>query len=121
MTECSCITFCTNPSEVSLLDDHVSVGTVMPHTTAKVVDSELRDLPLGSNGELVLSGYLVFKEYYKNPEQTERTLIRDSDGRVWLRTGDLVNLSTAGTCTVIGRVKDMIKRGKFSNLGHRTI
>jgi mevalonyl-CoA ligase len=103
----------TNPPETSLLNDHVSVGTVMPHTAAKVVDSELRDLPLGSSGELLISGYLLFKEYFKNPEKTEETFLRDPDGTVWLRTGDLVALSTTGRCTVIGRFKDMIKRGEI--------
>ncbi|OKL56547.1 hypothetical protein UA08_08046 [Talaromyces atroroseus] len=111
MTECSCIHFMTDPSETSLLSDHISVGTVMPHTAAKVVDSELRDLPPGSSGELLISGYLVFKEYFKNPEKTAESFHKDSEGRVWLRTGDLVTLSTTGRCTVIGRVKDMIKRG----------
>ena len=112
MTELSCIVFLTIPSEFSLLDDHSSVGTVIPHTSAKVVDSDLKTLPPGSSGELLVSGYSVFQGYYKNPDKSAEALVRDSEGRQWLRTGDLVIISTAGRCTIIGRVKDMIKRGK---------
>jgi acyl-CoA synthetase (AMP-forming)/AMP-acid ligase II len=112
MTELSCISFMTTPSNVSLLDNHSSVGTLLPHTSAKVVDSDLNNLPPGVCGELLVSGYLVFQGYYSNPEKTEEAVMRDYQGRQWLRTGDLVTLSAAGECTVIGRVKDMIKRGK---------
>ncbi|KAL9636858.1 MAG: hypothetical protein Q9164_002562 [Protoblastenia rupestris] len=87
------------------------VGTVMPHTSAKVVDSDLKTLPPGSSGELLVSGYSVFQGYYKNPDKSEEALVRDSQGRQWLRTGDLGIITTAGRCTIIGRVKDMIKRG----------
>ncbi|KUI58618.1 Putative acyl-CoA synthetase YngI [Cytospora mali] len=111
MTEGSCIAFLTTPSEVSLLDDHSSVGTLMPHTSAKVVNDSLDALPLGSPGELLLSGYLVFQKYYKNPEKTSEALVEDIQGREWLRTGDLVTMDASGRCTIIGRVKDLIKRG----------
>lgn len=112
MTEGSCIAFLTVPSDVSLLDDHSSVGTLMPHTSAKVVNEALDALPLGSSGELLLSGYLVFQEYYKNPEKTSEAIVKDVQGTQWLRTGDLVKMDASGRCTIIGRVKDLIKRGK---------
>ncbi|KAL4904004.1 hypothetical protein BDW74DRAFT_168506 [Aspergillus multicolor] len=111
MTEASCIVFLTDPREVSLLSEHTSVGRVMPLTVAKVVDEQLNTLPPGTAGELLVSGYLVFQGYYKNPEKTAEGLVQDSEGRVWLRTGDLVTIDDAGRCTITGRVKDMIKRG----------
>ncbi|PQE22356.1 long-chain-fatty-acid- ligase protein [Rutstroemia sp. NJR-2017a WRK4] len=111
MTELSCIAFLTTPSKVSLFDNNTSVGTVMSHAYAKVVDSNLSTLPPGSSGELLVSGYSVFQGYYKNPEKTNEAIIKDSQGREWLRTGDLVTIDTLGRCTIIGRVKDMIKRG----------
>lgn len=40
MTELSCVSFMTNPANVSLLDDRSSVGTPLPHTLAKVVDGD---------------------------------------------------------------------------------
>ncbi|KAK4201975.1 putative acyl-CoA synthetase family [Triangularia verruculosa] len=111
MTELSCMVFLTDPSRVSLLDDHISVGTLLPHSYARVVDSKLNVLPAGVPGELLISGYLVFKGYYKNLAKTDQALVRDAQGRAWLRTGDLVSINAAGRCTIRGRVKDMIKRG----------
>ncbi|RDW84211.1 class I adenylate-forming enzyme family protein [Aspergillus mulundensis] len=111
MTELSCIVFLTDPNEVSLVKEHTSVGKVMPLTAARVVDENLKTLPPGTAGELLVSGYLVFQGYYKNPEKTAEALVKDSEGRVWLRTGDLVTIDQAGRCTITGRVKDMIKRG----------
>lgn len=111
MTELSCIVFLTDPNEVRLVNEHTSVGKVMPWTTARVVDENMNTLPPGTPGELVVSGYLAFKGYYKNPEKTADTLITDTESRTWLRTGDLVTIDAAGRCTITGRVKDMIKRG----------
>jgi long-subunit acyl-CoA synthetase (AMP-forming) len=111
MTELSCIAFLTTPSKVSLFDNNTSVGTIMSHTYAKVVDNNLSTLPPGSSGELLVSGYAVFQGYYKNPDKTNEAIIKDSQGRQWLRTGDLVTIDALGRCTIIGRVKDMIKRG----------
>jgi mevalonyl-CoA ligase len=112
MTELSAVSFMTTPSETSLLDDRSSVGKLMPHTAAKIVDSELKDLPFNTRGELLVSGYLVFKGYYKNAEKTNEVLVRDSRGRQWLRTGDMATLDALGACMVVGRLKDLIKRGK---------
>ncbi|KAK4171232.1 putative acyl-CoA synthetase family [Triangularia setosa] len=111
MTELSCMVFLTDPSRESLLDDHYSVGTLLPHSFARVVDSKLQVLPPGVPGELLISGYLVFKGYYKNQEKTDQAFVRDSQGRSWLQTGDLVSIDAAGRCIIQGRVKDMIKRG----------
>jgi mevalonyl-CoA ligase len=119
MTELSCIVFMTDPSKDSLLKDATSVGAAMPQTFIKVVDDNLKTLPSGSPGELLVSGYLVFKGYYRNPEKTAEALVTDGQGRKWLRTGDLVTIDGADRCTIIGRVKDMIKRGEFYSFGQK--
>lgn len=102
----------TDPSKVSLLDDRSSVGTPLAHTAAKVVDENLKDVPFGTRGELLVSGYLVFSGYYNNPAKTNETIVQDADGQSWLRTGDIVTLSPDGACVVVGRSKDMIKKGR---------
>ncbi|KAK9770545.1 putative Amp dependent CoA ligase [Seiridium cardinale] len=111
MTELSAVSFMTSPTQVSLLEERSSVGTLLPHTSAKVVDSDLLALPPGSRGELLVAGDLVFKGYYRDPEKTGNAVAIDTQGRRWLRTGDIVELSSSGSCTVVGRTKDMIKRG----------
>lgn len=113
MTELSSVVFLTESSQVSLLNECSSVGTLLPHSFARVVDNDLKTLITGSQGELMISGYLVFKGYYKNEEKANETLVRDDRGRSWLRTGHLVFMDAAGRCTITGRVNDMIKRGRF--------
>ena len=115
MTELSCIVFMTVPSEVSLLENASSVGSAMPHTYVRVVDGNFT-LPPGCPGELLVSGYLLFTGYYQNPKKTAEALVSDAQGRMWLRTGDLVTIDDRGMCTIIGRVKDMIKRGNTMSL-----
>lgn len=112
MTELSCVSFMTDPSKVCLLEDRSSVGTPLPHTSAKVVDSDLNTVPPGTRGELLVSGYLMFSGYYKNSVKTDQAFIKDAHGRRWLRTGDIVTLTDSGTCMVVGRAKDMIKKGE---------
>ncbi|KAH6652740.1 putative amp dependent CoA ligase [Truncatella angustata] len=111
MTELSAVSFMTTPVSVSLLEDRSCVGTTLPHTSAVIVDEDMNALPPGSRGELLVSGYLVFKEYYRNPEKSKDAVVVDPQGRRWLRTGDIVQLSASGTAMVVGRLKDMIKRG----------
>lgn len=86
----------TTPADTSLLDDCSSVGTLLPHISAKVVDGDLKALPPGVRGELFISGYLVFKGYYQNPKKTKEALVVDSRGLRWMRTGDIVTLSSSG-------------------------
>lgn len=116
MTELSCLVFLTSPSIKSLTEGPTSVGLPMPNTSVKIVDPELKIVPADTVGELLVSGYLVFQGYYKNPVKTKEAVVHDQDGRAWLRTGDLAKIDSAGRCTIIGRVKDMIKRGETYTL-----
>lgn len=112
MTECSPVTFSTT------LDDSHEVyskttGKVMPHVTAKVVDSNDRIVPCGQRGELLIAGYNSFLGYWQNPQETAKVLQKDADGRLWLRTGDEVTIDREGYCRVTGRIKDIIIRGRY--------
>ena len=90
-----------------------SVGTVLPHAKVKIVDHEDRVLPIGYRGELCISGYQLCRGYWENPEKTSELLIRDEHGEMWLHTGDEAVLDVDGYCTITGRFKDIIIRGKF--------
>ena len=48
----------------------------------------------------------VFKGYYKNPEETARTLRGG-----WLHTGDVGKYDDLGYLYMVDRLKDMIKTG----------
>ncbi|KKK13972.1 hypothetical protein ARAM_000223 [Aspergillus rambellii] len=110
MTELSAVSLSTT-RETSLLSNWTTVGKPLPHTSVKVIDEYGHVLPPGSPGELCVSGYLVHQGYYKAPEKSAEVVRVDENGTTWLYTGDIVSLSPDGTCTVLGRVKDMIKKG----------
>ena len=83
-----------------------TVGRVHPHLEVKLVGSDGRIVPLGTEGELCTRGYSVMKGYWDDPDTTAASI---TDG--WMRTGDLAVLDAEGFCAIVGRVKDMILRG----------
>ncbi len=85
-----------------------TVGRPMPCTEVKIVDPDSgATVEVGNQGELLTRGYLVMKEYDKDPESTVRTV--DADG--WLHTGDLATMREDGNFRITGRAKEMIIRG----------
>jgi len=72
----------------------------------RIVDSNLKDVPDGETGELMVKGPGVMKAYYKNPEATSNTLI---DG--WLLTGDMARVDEDGFIWLVDRKKDVIISG----------
>ncbi|MFX3673195.1 MAG: class I adenylate-forming enzyme family protein [Paenisporosarcina sp.] len=59
------------------------------------------------DNELLLKSPAAFSHYYQNPELTNEAF--DSEG--WLLTGDLVSQTESKKISIIGRKKDMIKKG----------
>lgn len=72
----------------------------------RIVDDALKEVPKGETGELMVKGPGVMKEYYKNPEATEKTII---DG--WLLTGDMARFDEDGFIWLVDRKKDVIITG----------
>lgn len=56
-------------------------------------------------GELLLRGPTIFREYFKNPEETEKAL--ESDG--WFHTGDVAEIDEMGRIKIIDRKKNVLK------------
>ena len=83
-----------------------SVGRPYMCTEVRIVDEEDRDLPVGEAGEIIVRGPTIFKGYYKNPEETARTLRGG-----WLHTGDVGKYDDLGYLYMVDRIKDMIKTG----------
>jgi len=61
-------------------------------------------------GEIIVSGEHVCEKYYNNEEATENTKIRDHEGNIWHRTGDLGRVDNKGNLWLVGRVHNAINR-----------
>ena len=86
-----------------------SIGLPFPDTYIKIVKPGTdEELPYGQEGEILLSGPTVMREYIKHPEETAQTLRRHADGRTWVYTGDLGTMDDEGFVYFKGRAKRMI-------------
>lgn len=83
-------------------------GKAAPGIELRIVDILTgEDVPDGTMGEILLRGYCVMTEYYKDPAETARAI--DDEG--WLHTGDLYTRTPDGRVIFDGRLKDMLKVG----------
>lgn len=106
MTETSPVSFQSTPDDP--LERRVTtVGRVLPHVEAKVVDAAGRVVPRGVAGELCTRGFGVMRGYWGEPEQTAAAI----DAAGWMHTGDLATIDADGYGNIVGRLKDMVVRG----------
>jgi acyl-CoA synthetase (AMP-forming)/AMP-acid ligase II len=70
-------------------------------------DDQFEVLPAGKTGEILVKGDNVMKGYFKQPEETSKTIVNNG----WLRTGDLGYLDNDGYVFVSGRIKELIIKG----------
>jgi long-chain acyl-CoA synthetase len=85
--------------------EHVRFGTVgqpLPGVEIRIAEED---------GEILVRGPHVFREYWSNPEATAETLV---DG--WLHTGDLGSIDEDGYLSITGRKKDIIITAGGKNL-----
>jgi len=82
-------------------------GTDRVPMEAKIVDDEDKEVPPETPGELVIKSPAVMKGYYKNPEETAKTLRNG-----WLHTGDLCHMDKDGNFYFADRLKDTIRRSE---------
>ncbi len=88
-----------------------SIGIPFPDTDSKIVDIDdwTKELPVGSEGELIIKGPQVMLGYWEKPEETAKTL---KDG--WLLTGDIGRVDEDGYFYIVDRKKDMIIAGGYN-------
>ena len=89
------------------------IGVPYPHVTTYVVDDNLKEVPTGTVGELVLAGKCVASGYLNRPEETNNSFIANhldkNASSVLYRTGDMVRRLKNGTFEFIGRHNMQIK------------
>ena len=83
-----------------------SIGKPIPGVTIKIVDNEGKEVPIGEEGELLAKGDNIMLGYYKEPEETAKTI---KDG--WLHTGDIALADNEGYLYLMARKKEIIKVG----------
>ena len=88
------------------IDKPTSIGRPSLGCEAKIVDADMKELPIGAVGEIAVKGPVITDGYYNNPEATRKAYI---DG--WFLTGDLGKMDEDGFYYIVSRKKDMINRG----------
>lgn len=97
---------CLTPTSMS---KEGSIGIPFPDTYIKIVKPDTdEELPYGEEGEILLAGPTVMKEYAGHPEETAKTLRSHADGLTWVYTGDLGTMDEQGFIYFRGRAKRMI-------------
>lgn len=101
LTESSPVIACNTPRANRL----GSVGKPIPGVRVRIAE----------DGEILASGPNVMRGYYNRPAETGEALETDTEGRVWLRTGDVGHLDADGYLFITDRKKDLIKTsgGKY--------
>jgi long-chain acyl-CoA synthetase len=95
----------TSPAVAVNLESATRIGTVgrpLPGVTIRLDD----------DGEVLVSGDIIFQGYWNNPQATAETL--DADG--WLHSGDLGELDDDGFLRITGRKKEIIVTAAGKNV-----
>lgn len=83
-----------------------SVGIPLVHNNLRIVDVDTGlELQYNQTGEIWVSSPSIMLGYYNNREETDKLISVDSEGRKWLRTGDLGYVNDEGLLFLEGRIK----------------
>lgn len=86
-----------------------SIGVPLQDMLYKIVDIDTGyTLPANMEGEICISGPNVMMRYLNNTLETDKVLIKDEKGRVWLRTGDVGKMDEDGFVYFVQRLKRII-------------
>ncbi|MDY6430962.1 MAG: amino acid adenylation domain-containing protein [Bacilli bacterium] len=110
-------TECTIFSTIQLYDkpyDRIPIGHALDNYKLYVVDTNLKEVPVGCLGELLISGYGVGLGYLNQIEKTRTTFIpnpfsKEKGYERAYRTGDIVRRLPNGAIDFIGRNDGQVK------------
>lgn len=111
------------PTDPELVEPGVNVGhlddglqykfttiTKDPLYVTKAQDWEKIEVPKNKVGELIVSGEHVCEKYFNNEDAFIKSKIKDHEGKIWHRTGDLGFVDQNHHLWIVGRVHNAIKR-----------
>ena len=88
-----------------------SVGIPFAHSVVKICNSETgEELKYNEVGEIYMSGPSVMLGYYNNEKNTADIKVVDSEGKYWIKSGDLGYMDEDGNIFIKGRIKRIIIR-----------
>jgi amino acid adenylation domain-containing protein len=109
-------------SRVSSTESRIPIGRPIANTQVYIVDRQLRQVPVGVTGELLIGGDGLARGYLNHPELTAERFIpnpfsQDKAARLY-KTGDLCRRRDDGTIECLGRNDNQVKiRGYRIELG----
>lgn len=103
---CSLYSFSTDHSDLE-----VPLGAPLEGSEFRVRDPKTGTfLGAGGLGELCIAGPQLFDGYWAQPDVTEKSMLHDTDsGSLFYKTGDLVEVDSAGNLYFRGRTDSMKK------------
>ncbi|KAK2746239.1 hypothetical protein FQN57_003361 [Myotisia sp. PD_48] len=105
LTESYAVSACQTPSDLTA--GHCGALTLNQEAcllSLPDMDYSVDDKPY-PRGELLLRGTTMFREYFRNPEETSKAMTEDG----WFRTGDVCMVDDLGRFHIIDRRKNLLK------------
>ncbi|MEW2391023.1 non-ribosomal peptide synthetase [Streptomyces venezuelae] len=112
-----CCTHVLRPGARPLQPGPIPIGRANDGTRLYVLDTQLKPVPAGEEGELHIAGDQLARGYLGRPDLTDERFVPDpfaADGSRMYRTGDLVRARPDGELEYRGRLDEQLKI-----LGHR--
>ena len=104
-TEC---TIFTTTYPLTEFEQNAPIGKPLDNLQLYIVDKDMNRLPLGTAGEMLVSGPQVSRGYLNLPEKTADTYIQWNGKRCY-RTGDVVRYLADGNIQFVGRRDGQVK------------
>ena len=91
--------------------DVINIGRPLPNTRIYIVDKYMNLMPIGTIGELCISGDGLMKGYIGNRKLTKERLVECpfEPGKLMYRTGDLASWYGQGDIEFVGRNDNQVK------------
>lgn len=91
-------------------DQPITIGKPVDHASMYIVDQNLRILPVGVPGELVIGGHSVSNGYLNRADLNQSKFVELAiNGERVYRSGDLAYLLPDGNFTFLGRTDNQVK------------
>ena len=108
LTEAPVVTMCGVDDDPETIANRC--GKPIPGIEVICADAEGREVPRGTEGEVLVRGYNVMAGYFENEAATRDAI----DGAGWLHTGDIGIMDERGYLKITDRKKDMFIVGGFN-------